>query len=306
MLKRTLMLIAVAAAAFGVLAVGAFAAAPAPGLDGETIQPWIGDPKPAVSCVYDASQSTMTIQFQLHGGARGPYWPGFTMTAAAQFAVTGTQASLTAFDAPFTLTLTQSVTGRITAVPGTTTGRATCDKTTGEVRLEIRKAVYTAQLPDGTTDTGLFDFELPELSSPSPNEEYYYGVFDSTRSPAVDRDGDGVYDGDDNCPTVANANQWDTDRDYIGDACDPVDNRPPLTLLGELQSSTRTVKSPTKLLSKVDHAIKAVQTGQFSTACADLAGYVDLVRSGRGKTIPAATADDLIAKAQNIRVVLGC
>ena len=53
MWNRTLMLIAVAAAAFVVLAGGAAAAGPAPGLDGETIQPWIGEPKPAVSCVYD-------------------------------------------------------------------------------------------------------------------------------------------------------------------------------------------------------------------------------------------------------------
>jgi hypothetical protein len=174
------------------------------------------------------------------------------------------------------------------------------------VRLEIRKAVYTAQLPDGTTDTGLFDFELPELSSPSPTVENYYGVFDSTRSPAVDGDGDGVYDGDDNCPTTPNADQRDIDADSVGDACDPVDNRPPLTLLGALESSTRTVKSPSKLLSKLDHATRAVQNGQIATACADLAGYIDLVRSARGKTVPAVTADDLIAGAKNIRVVLGC
>src|SRR5580765_4924070 len=103
MLKRTLMLIAALAAAFGVFAGGAFAAGPAPGLDGETIQPWIGEPKPVVSCLYDASRSTLTIGFQLNGGATGPYWPGFTMKAAGQFAVTGAEASLTSFDAPLTL-----------------------------------------------------------------------------------------------------------------------------------------------------------------------------------------------------------
>src|SRR5262245_57077371 len=185
MWKRTLMLIAVAAAAFGVLAGGA-AAAPAPGLDGETIQPWIGEARPVVTTYYDANSTTLTVQFQLHGGATGPYWPDFTMSATAHFAGAGAEKSLTAFDAPFTLSK-QTVAGRITAVPGTTTGRAAYDPTTGEVKLEIRKAVYTAQLPDGTTDTGLLDFELPELSSPSPNVEYYYGVFDSTRSAAVDR-----------------------------------------------------------------------------------------------------------------------
>jgi hypothetical protein len=35
-----------------------------------------------------------------------------------------------------------------------------------------------------------------------------------------DRDGDGVHDGIDNCPDIANADQTDTDGDGIGDACD--------------------------------------------------------------------------------------
>src|SRR5262245_39747434 len=206
MWTRTLMLIATAVAALGVLAGGA-AAATAPVLDGETIQPWIGEPKPTVGCAYDATRSTMTIEFHLHGGATGPYWPRFDLTAAATFAVAGAQVTLTALDASFVLGNT--VPGQIAVMPRTTTGRAVCDPATGEVRLEIRDAVYTAQLPAGTTDTGLFDFELPELSSPSPNVEHYYGVFDSTRDGATDRDRDGVADPVDNCPTVANVDQHD-------------------------------------------------------------------------------------------------
>jgi hypothetical protein len=39
-----------------------------------------------------------------------------------------------------------------------------------------------------------------------------------------DTDGDGVADSDDNCPTVANADQANNDGDGLGDACDPDDD----------------------------------------------------------------------------------
>jgi hypothetical protein len=35
----------------------------------------------------------------------------------------------------------------------------------------------------------------------------------------LDRDGDGVADAADNCPDVANVNQYDTDGDGSGDRC---------------------------------------------------------------------------------------
>ena len=41
--------------------------------------------------------------------------------------------------------------------------------------------------------------------------------------PVPDRDGDGIADGADNCPGVANASQADADGDGLGDACDPDD-----------------------------------------------------------------------------------
>lgn len=43
-----------------------------------------------------------------------------------------------------------------------------------------------------------------------------------------DTDGDGILDGRDNCPLVANPNQADKDHDGKGDACDTVDNSAPI------------------------------------------------------------------------------
>lgn len=41
-----------------------------------------------------------------------------------------------------------------------------------------------------------------------------------------DDDNDGINDASDNCPTVSNPGQEDTDGDNIGDACDPTDDDP--------------------------------------------------------------------------------
>ncbi len=39
--------------------------------------------------------------------------------------------------------------------------------------------------------------------------------------PAMDSDGDGVLDGEDNCPSIPNANQLNYDGDSYGNVCDP-------------------------------------------------------------------------------------
>jgi hypothetical protein len=71
---------------------------------------------------------------------------------------------------------------------------------------------------------------LPECQSDyGCNEKQYYalccygvdmGDDDNGGYEVVDTDSDGVADSQDNCPSVANADQIDLDQDGIGDACD--------------------------------------------------------------------------------------
>ena len=50
----------------------------------------------------------------------------------------------------------------------------------------------------------------------------------------MDTDGDGIPDGQDNCPNVSNPNQEDRDGDTAGDACDAEPTVANLTLSGQL------------------------------------------------------------------------
>jgi hypothetical protein len=299
-LKKPLLVVAVVAAAGASFAGAATAAAgKAPVLDRQVLGPWFS--APVTSCAPADGGASVELAYSLRGLSTLPYSSSYTAAGTARLALVGGDGYLASLQTSFTLPSTiGTVTGTIAAGPATK-GQGTCDVATGAAVLEVRGAVYTAQLPDGTTDTGVVDIEL---SSPSGGSAFLL-TFDSTRSPEVDSDGDRVWDGDDNCETTPNADQRDVDVDYIGDACDAYDNRPALTLVGELWGETQSVRNGSKLLSKLDHAITALKAGQVSVACTDVAGYIAQVQAARGKTIPVATADVLIAKARHIRTVLG-
>jgi hypothetical protein len=51
-------------------------------------------------------------------------------------------------------------------------------------------------------------------------DDDFFNVIVTCDSAPADGDGDGVADAEDNCPTIANADQADADADGLGDACD--------------------------------------------------------------------------------------
>jgi hypothetical protein len=67
--------------------------------------------------------------------------------------------------------------------------------------------------PDGDVGTGS---DVPDAPGDGP-------VADAPDAPPanLDLDGDGIPNGSDNCPTIANATQWNEDGDTLGDVCDP-------------------------------------------------------------------------------------
>ncbi|WP_372791039.1 calcium-binding protein, partial [Paraconexibacter sp.] len=78
---------------------------------------------------------------------------------------------------------------------------------------------------DSTADTEIDCGADVDSATTDANDPVTVDCESETRAIA-DADGDGIADGSDNCPSIANPTQADADGDGIGDACDPTPTPP--------------------------------------------------------------------------------
>jgi hypothetical protein len=100
----------------------------------------------------------------------------------------------------------------------------------GEIpnRPAVRYSVYMVCTRIAGTDFGVNSIDQvfgvcgPTNGQPVPlcDDDVGCSQYSAGYGPGVDTDGDGILNGADNCPAVANANQLDGDSDGDGDACD--------------------------------------------------------------------------------------
>lgn len=88
-----------------------------------------------------------------------------------------------------------------------------------------------------TSSTDPVDTELPAANPDTTNP--------SDPPTPTDSDRDGVMDGEDNCPTVSNTDQINTDRDSQGNACDADDDNDGVVDVEELANGTDPLKADT-------------------------------------------------------------
>jgi hypothetical protein len=113
-----------------------------------------------------------------------------------------------------------------------TGGRGMIVKLTGAGDFDLRlygpgtTSLYSGTVVAGSTTTGTSTESFSYLPPGSSKATYFLdvaatnGAGSYTVETISDLDGDGVADGTDNCPTFANRNQQDTDKDHLGDVCD--------------------------------------------------------------------------------------
>lgn len=300
-MKRLSMLTAVSAILAGIVTASALAAA-SPTLTGERLTNATAA-DPTSTCSEDFFGNTATIDYAVSGNAFGPYPGTFTEFGRARISTFTSPGVLLSLTATFTITSSiGTVTGQKTFVPGTSSGNGECFEFFSNSIIRANGLLYTAELPDGTTDQGMSDLSFFDTSVIGSFDE----TFVSTRPVVIDADGDGVPDTEDNCPAVANPGQEDADGDGIGDACDPVDDRTPEQLLDELIGTVGAAGPGKSLSAKLTGALAALQRGNTNAACGKLGAFENEVRAQSGKSLAEEQATAFAAAAAAIRTALGC
>ncbi len=150
-----------------------------------------------------------------------------------------------------------------------------------------------------------------------------------------DQDGDGTGDVCDNCPLKANADQRDLDGDALGDVCDPcpldaendadgdgmcadidrcpyenpngvdADDDGCIDLINDFEALVvgLEILDPDVeqgLLDSIAAAFASIEAERYRPAANQLGAFINKVKAQRGKAIPEADADMLIAFALNI------
>ncbi|HET9852960.1 MAG TPA: hypothetical protein VFP56_10695 [Candidatus Limnocylindrales bacterium] len=94
---------------------------------------------------------------------------------------------------------------------------------------DVKSITVSGTAPSGSAGTYTFDV-VPTTSAVNlnPNPAKVTITLTVSAPSAPDGDSDGIPDSSDNCPTVANADQTNTDGDALGDACDTNSHAPAL------------------------------------------------------------------------------
>jgi hypothetical protein len=125
----------------------------------------------------------------------------------------------------------------------------------------------------------------------SQDGDWVFGANDNCPTVAnadqFDTDGDGVGDACDNCPTITNAGQFDTDGDGVGDACD---NCPTITNAGQLDTDGDGAGDACDNCPTITNAGQLDTDGDGAGNACDLPATLTCVSVQRGSTGAVADA----------------